>query len=683
MIYCVHCGTQNRDGSKFCNNCGARFVQEAGLRCPMCSTPNQVESVFCSNCGARLVPLTAASMPEAKPAAPPIKGLSLPAKPFVPSESLKPAEPEPVVPETKEETPEWIARLREHPPSEEEPDASAAALTAEPEEETPEWLTRLRAATPADEETPRESEAEQIPDWLKKTPPEASAESFTPAAAEERLPDWFEPTRAEAAPAPPPGPIGQDEIPDWLKQARGESAPEPAPAASAAEETPEWLRQPADETPMPAAPIAPEPAVEEVKPAEGSVIESEEVKFEPSAEPAGAPSGDDEIPDWLREAVPVQPSAESAPKVEPPQPAELPAWVAALKPTEFAAARPPAPARESEPAQTATVLAGLTGVLPVALAVAEPHPLVEKPKLPSGTDGGQIFESILATPVETAAPAAKPARQILSARPFIYVLLLLAVLVPVWLPYDLTSSTFSIAGTPAAEMLDTLQKIPARSTVLVAFDYDPSMAGEMDLLAKSIVQGLVKRRVNIIAVSTLDTGPQIAQRILDDAARLVDNYTYGTNYLNVFIPGSEAGLAQLAATGLPATTDFVAKKPLAQSSLATSVKNLRGVWVIDLAGSEEPLRMWVEQVQPRAGVRIAAAVSAGVEPKARAYRGAGQLAAMMSGLMGAAQYEVLSNQPGLAVISVNAQTAAQLALVFVILIGNLVFWISRARGKAA
>jgi len=195
------------------------------------------------------------------------------------------------------------------------------------------------------------------------------------------------------------------------------------------------------------------------------------------------------------------------------------------------------------------------------------------------------------------------------------------------------------------------------------------------------VRDLVKRRVKIIAVSTLETGPQIAQRILDDAARETDNYTYGSSYVIVYLPGHEAGLAQLATAGLPTAADFVEKKSIVPFLTAAKFKTLRDLpMVIEFAGSEEPLKTWVEQVQPRTGVRLAAAVSAAVEPKARAYRSANQLTAMMGGLLGAAQYEVLSNQPGLAVISVNAQTAAQLALVFVIILGNVVFWISRARG---
>jgi chemotaxis protein histidine kinase CheA len=717
MVYCSHCGTQNRDGSKFCNNCGARLVPESGLRCPMCSTPNPVENVFCSNCGARLVPLIAAALPETKTPAPPIKGLSLPAKAELPDESpepeelAEPTEAERTAPLAAEESPDWLARLRER---EDQTPSAEEAVTAETGDEAsvPDWLTRLRAAQSPEETLPAEPEAElhpQVPDWMKESAeePAVEPEPETAPAAEEGIPGWLAYPQAEST-AESPREVGKLEMPDWLQAPKPESSAVPE---SDEKELPDWLRQAAAEsteskTPVQAQPaeaaeaiqatepieegqptqaVVAEPIAEELEPSEPlieSLEEAESAKpFEPqpSVPSVAVPSEEDEIPDWLRTAAPPGTAVPAEPSA--PSPGEVPAWVAALKPAELSAASP-VPGVTDDQIEMSGPLKGLRGVLPLAVAIAEPHPIAEPPK-PSQTDGGQILESILATPPQPAAPAPKPARFVLTMRPLIYLLLFLAVLVPFLLPYDLTQSTFDIAGTPTAEFYDTLQKIPANSTVLLSFDYDPSLAGEMDLQASAIVRDLVQRGVKIIAVSTLDTGPQIAQRILDPIASQAGNYAYGSKYLIVYLPGHEAGLAQLATAGLATTTDFVDQKPVAPFLTAANIRNLGDLsLVIELAGTEEPLKTWVEQVQPRAGVRIAAAVSAAVEPKARAYRNARQLTAMMAGLLGAAQFEALDNQPGLAVISVNAQTAAQWVLVFVIVLGNIVFWISRARSHA-
>lgn len=691
MIYCSHCGTQNREGSKYCGNCGARLAPPSGVVCPMCGTANKVESVFCNHCGARLVPLTAA--PEA-PAAPPIKGLSLPAKPPAPiPEEQPPAAPVP----GESETPDWLARLRAAPPTEEPPSVPPSQIERKEEVGAPEWIPQLAAEEPeeaavTEEISPRAEEEE--PSWVRRLRGAARAEEApTAPTAEEEEPTWVRRLRAAppaeepVVPTPTVAETVEEEIPDWLKEIRAE------PAAKA-EPVPEV------EKPKPVEP--PIESLEAVASAAPAARLAEETQLPAwlTAAPE-KPSEIEELPDWLRLAMPAEevveglrpeaaegaveaPIPAARPAIEPARPEEMPAWVTALKPTETLP--PPLPAEYAgEPMETTGLLAGLRAVLPLAAAIAAPHALPKPAPQIERKDGARLFDAILAAPVaEPEAAAPKPARRVWTMRPLVYLLLALAVIIPFLMPFHLAGATVRITHTPAAEFYDVLQNLPSHSTVLLAFDYDPSAAGEMDLQATAIVRHLIQRRVRIIALSTLETGPQIAQRILNATTATSADYRYGEDYLNLgYLPGHEAGLAQLATGGLPANAkDFVKSQEVGQFPIAANVKNLRDLaLVIELAGSEEPLKMWLEQVQARANVRVVAGVSAAVEPKARAYRDAKQLVAMVSGLVGAAQYEVLTNQPGLALTSVNAQSAAQLVLVFIVVLGSLVHWISRARGK--
>ena len=52
MIHCSKCGLANRDGSKFCNECGSRLGASFG--CPSCGEPNPSTARFCGFCGTRL-----------------------------------------------------------------------------------------------------------------------------------------------------------------------------------------------------------------------------------------------------------------------------------------------------------------------------------------------------------------------------------------------------------------------------------------------------------------------------------------------------------------------------------------------------------------------------------------------------------------------------------------------------
>src|SRR5438034_736061 len=55
MIYCPTCSTANREGSKFCNECGANLQTASLLRCPNCGDMNPSSHTNCMNCGAALV----------------------------------------------------------------------------------------------------------------------------------------------------------------------------------------------------------------------------------------------------------------------------------------------------------------------------------------------------------------------------------------------------------------------------------------------------------------------------------------------------------------------------------------------------------------------------------------------------------------------------------------------------
>jgi len=70
MVNCVKCGTQNRDDTKYCKNCGAKLSANSVLTCGKCGASNQNSSLFCNRCGERLtVALASASKTLSKPSA--------------------------------------------------------------------------------------------------------------------------------------------------------------------------------------------------------------------------------------------------------------------------------------------------------------------------------------------------------------------------------------------------------------------------------------------------------------------------------------------------------------------------------------------------------------------------------------------------------------------------------------
>jgi predicted nucleic acid-binding Zn ribbon protein len=139
MIYCPNCGTANRDGSRFCNDCGEDLSAVSERRCPMCSAMNPVENTVCSECGARLVPQTG---------------------PLTEAEALRPEPVEALRPEPVEgPRPEPVEGPR--PELVEGPPSPVEGPSAEQEAETSDWLQQLRA-----------SSAEEVPSGERPAIPE-------------------------------------------------------------------------------------------------------------------------------------------------------------------------------------------------------------------------------------------------------------------------------------------------------------------------------------------------------------------------------------------------------------------------------------------------------------------------------------------------------------------------------
>ncbi len=244
------------------------------------------------------------------------------------------------LPESPEESLEWLERLAGETGAQTEP------TPPEPEEEAPDWLKSLAqaesiAVAPSRRKPPEPEEApaeEQVSDWLplaEETPPEPAPEvqpsdwlpvetgALSEAIPEEQASDWM--AMAEETPAEP---IPEEQATDWLP-ASGEMPAEAEPMSQASEslEEPEQaLAAPASEATamdwLAPAQAEPVPADELVQAGEGIpewlAPEAIETPFDQADEPAVA-GLEAEASDWLFEAATPEPPGPVY--VEPSEPA--------------------------------------------------------------------------------------------------------------------------------------------------------------------------------------------------------------------------------------------------------------------------------------------------------------------------------------------------------------------------
>jgi hypothetical protein len=736
MVTCPKCGTANRRGSRFCNECGEPLPLRTALRCPMCGTMNPVTNVYCDKCRARLIPMAAPRPEELEREE---ARISEPSLPTIPREEEREQQGEDVAERLEKEEIEaqdWLAKLR----------ASAAEEAEEPETvgepiepvEIPDWLREMgpigaeAETTPSEEPAPAEVPLE-VEEEAPKTPSPAVEETIlTPIPIPADIPDWLlemappeavepEPPPEEAPPAMPPSALA--EIPDWLQEMAPLEAVEPEPPPEEAPPTmpppvpieiPDWLRETAPpETAEPeAAPSAaeaappPSPTVG-VPPAPGALKPLHEIAPEAEAPaealPEAAPSirppmefpaeaETREVPDWLAEleAQPTPSPAPTAPAFEGTAPsppleleigvaeaeglarAEIPDWLEALRP-DAAAGR--------EPVETEGPLEGLRGVLTPTSAIKVPALRAGAPP-PEISDASlaraQFLQSLLTRPAEAPQPEVRARGIMMSERVqrwLVMATLLIAVgsmlVAPLIIPREDIPTLAKPAQSPAADgrmefqrlmrVYDVVQGVHGGDIVLVALEYGPPEADELNLVAEPVLQHLLDQGAHVSVVSTRPEGQAVAAGLLSDIVTSEEQYT-GQYALLPYRAGDAAGVSQLL-------IDAGARPGL----------------IVVLTAQPGPLRWWVEQARALYGdaLPVVAGISAALEPVASPYLdvSARQLEGAINGLNGAAAYEALRGSAGQATQRLNALAVGHAAIVGLMILGAVFHALSSLRGR--
>ncbi|MEX1071962.1 MAG: hypothetical protein WEC37_04980, partial [Anaerolineales bacterium] len=354
----------------------------------------------------------------------------------------------------------------------------------------------------------------------------------------------------------------EEKLPDWLKELRKRQAeagnsqqntdtpPVEVPAAEeekgASDEEPSWLKdirqrykreQPQEEAKEEARALSDTQPTSPVKPLEKRRLEKagenkEATPVEPvSKEPA-------QVPDWLTldESEEQAADAFTEPPSEPEiqtrafsqgegetlSPGEIPSWLQAIRP---GGTFPEEDTRSAEmlpqAEETAGPLAGLSGILP-----AEPEIVrVGKPPVFSArvdiTEGqarhAAAFSQLVANeaqPKEDATHRVALPTRVLNWT--IAAVILLATLFPLILQSQGAPRPELNAIPESAEVFNIIDVLPPDAPVLVAFEVQPSLFGEVQAPAAAVLRHLLDKQARLVFISTQATGPALAEKLLQE-----------------------------------------------------------------------------------------------------------------------------------------------------------------------
>jgi len=242
------------------------------------------------------------------------------------------------------------------------------------------------------------------------------------------------------------------------------------------------------------------------------------------------------------------------------------------------------------------------------------------------------------------------------------------------------------------EFIDSL---PPDDIVMVAIDYDPNNLAELHPMTYAIIEQCWRKNLKVLITSLSQNGPGMADQAIREIS---DSLKLDRTYNGVFYEGREiVNGVDYAFLGykpyfalvilgmgqdfrLPFPNDYYGT-PLDSLPMMQGVYNYDDVaCVIDLSGANIT-DYWISYGQGRFNFPLALGVTGVMTAQYYPYLGSGQVFGIMGGLLGAAQYEDLADNPGLAKDGMRVQLSAHMMIILFIIMGNIGFFMDKYRKK--
>jgi hypothetical protein len=251
-------------------------------------------------------------------------------------------------------------------------------------------------------------------------------------------------------------------------------------------------------------------------------------------------------------------------------------------------------------------------------------------------------------------------------------------------------------GPMAKATFDAIESVPEGSTVLVAFDYDPASAAELQPMANAMVHHCASRGHKIVFMALWPLGRQLADKAIEEVLlEFHPGLRYGTDYVQLGYQAGNEGVIKLMATNVPEQYKTDTKgTPLASLPLVAQIKSTADFALIASISAGYPgAKEWVqfaESANPEAFKLVCGSTGVQVSQLLPYYPK--QLDGMLVAVKGAAEYEMLvegkypveknAERLGQGRVRMGPQLVAHMLMIGLIILGNIAMVAGRSRGGA-
>ena len=252
---------------------------------------------------------------------------------------------------------------------------------------------------------------------------------------------------------------------------------------------------------------------------------------------------------------------------------------------------------------------------------------------------------------------------------------------------------FKEKATPIVKaVFEKIESLPAGSTVLLSYDFDPAMAPEVQPMANAFSRHCLAKGHKIIYMCLFATGQSQLNVTFEEVIdRDFPDKVDGVDYVNFGYKAGNEGVLNVIVTNFkkmyPTDVNGVPYDSIEIMDPITSCKDLD--LIISIGGGRPGIKEWVLFVGDPGNVPTACGVAAVVAPQLYPYYPQ-QLLGILGGIKGAAEYESELMErypqfrdmetPGL--LMMGPQTLAHIVIMSFIIIGNVLYFRDRRRRAA-
>ena len=287
-------------------------------------------------------------------------------------------------------------------------------------------------------------------------------------------------------------------------------------------------------------------------------------------------------------------------------------------------------------------------------------------------------------------------RKILGDKRFLYSLLMLVIVVPYLIPFDLplaeTKEVKTLFDFIDEEIGNDLADGKPRKPILISMDFDPATKGECQPMTEALLRHCFAKNIRVIVTTFLPSGIGLSKSILD---RIAKEYKKKEQIDFVFL-GFKPQFGQVI---LNMGKDMKAAYPADASGrdiglipAMEGVKNLDDIGlVVSISGTTLP-EAWIIYAYQKYKANVAVGTTAVSATTYFPYFQAGQIKGFLPGISGAGAYEQMlmrlgkkegfNVKRGDALISTSSQAVAHVVIILFIIIGNIKFFASKHKKSA-